>query len=109
MVMFSVDPAVPFKLFDNEATAAPFNGTAVAIPRAVIALTWLIRFASAPSAVSIKLQVSNDNTNWFDLDTSSATAGEARTYSNPVNYQFIRARRESQTGGGNVTVEVTIS
>jgi len=81
----------------------------MAIPRSVLALTWLTVFASAPSAVSVELQVSNDNTNWFTLDTSTATTGEAREFSDPVNYLFIRARKASQTGGGALTVEVILS
>lgn len=106
MPTFLLQPGEPFKLFDNEAGAAPLNGVAVAVPTTLAkVLTWTYSFASAPSAVSIKVQHSVDGVIFTDLDTGTATGGETRTTA--VNDAvFIRGRRESQTGGGNVTLSI---
>ncbi len=68
---------------------------------------WQTIFASAPSAISITLQTALDDVDahYQTVDTSTATAGEARTVT-AVNAKFIRAKLTSITGGSGVTVEV---
>lgn len=99
------------KLFDADATAAPVNGTEYAIPQAHLGktITYTTKFATAPDAVSIKLQGSLNGSDWFDLDESTATAGELTTLTGQYAINFIRARKASQTNGGALTVEVIVS
>jgi hypothetical protein len=97
------------KLFDEDSAAAPVNSTAFAIQSGDKAkvITWRTSFASAPSACSIKLQQSLNGVDFSDLDTSTATAGETRT-TGVTATMFLRARKESQTGGGALTLEVNV-
>jgi hypothetical protein len=103
-----IQPGEPVKLFDANAVAAPVNSATYALPTSLAkVISWSCAYASAPSATNIKLQVSNDGTVWTDLDSSTVTAGEVKT-TNPTNAIFLRARKESQTGGGALTLLVVI-
>jgi hypothetical protein len=68
---------------------------------------WQTIFGTAPSAVSVVLQSarSDADAQYTTIDTSSATAGEARTVTG-VRANFIRAKVSSITGGAGVTVQV---
>jgi hypothetical protein len=68
---------------------------------------WQTSFGSAPSAVSVVLQsaLADSDAQYSTIDTSSATAGEARTVSG-VRGNFLRAKVASITGGSGVTVQV---
>lgn len=106
--MDMITPGVPVKLFDDDSGSVPKNSTVYALPLAMAKLiTWQYTFASAPSAVSLALQMSNDNSVWTDLDTGTATAGETKNAA-VTAAAFIRARIVSQTGGGNQTVTVIL-
>lgn len=109
MAVELISMGVPTKLFDADAAAAPVNGVAYALQDGDKAkvVTWRTFFASAPSACSIKVQQSLNGTDWSDLDTSTATAGETRTTVATATL-FLRARKESQTGGGALTVEINV-
>ncbi len=110
MVMELLSLGVTKKLFDADAVAAPVNGTAYCLPAPPSSKTirWTTKFASAPSAVSVKLQGSLDNSVWFDLDSSTSTAGESKSVTD-IACVFIRAQKASQTDGGALTVEIIIS
>lgn len=77
-----------------------------ALPARTSTLTWQTSFDSAPSGVSITLQVSIDGTNWTTIDTSTATAGEVRTISAPTAAPFVRANVGTNTGDKAVTVTI---
>src|SRR5215813_10964834 len=68
---------------------------------------WQTVFGTAPSAVNIRLQGAIDDVNseYFDLDTSTATAGEARTVNN-VRARFLRVNLVSSTGGASLTAQI---
>lgn len=109
MPTYSLSAGVPEKLFDANSVAAPVNSDIFAIPgKAAKIISWSTSFASAPSAVSIKIQVANDVAGpWLDLDTGTATAGETRNTA-ATSAPFVRARKETQTGGGALTVTVNV-
>lgn len=107
MPTFLVQPGEPFKLFNADSAAAPVNSATAALPTTLAKIiTWVYKFATAPSAATIKLQMSEDGTIWNDLDSGTLTTGETKT-TNPTNANFIRARKDVQTGGGALTVEIT--
>ena len=98
--------------FNN--VAFPSNGTggtALAVPRnrggEGIAMSWFTAYTGGPSAVSIALQVSDDGTTWYQLDTSTVTGGEMKTVTG-VCWRLIRGFLTSRTGGTNITIGVTI-
>lgn len=68
---------------------------------------WQTIFGSAPSAISITLQAAIDDVDahYQTIDTSTNTAGEARTVT-AVNAKFLRAKLTSITGGSGVTVQI---
>jgi len=70
-------------------------------------IRWQTAFGSAPSAVSVVLQsaLTDSDAQYSTIDTSSATAGEARTVTG-VRGNFLRAKVSSITGGSGVTVQV---
>ncbi|MGB6431059.1 MAG: hypothetical protein WBF06_10770, partial [Candidatus Acidiferrales bacterium] len=61
---------------------------------------WQTIFATAPSAVNIQLQgaMADVATEYATLDTSTNTAGEARTVTG-VRAKFLRINVSSATGG----------
>ena len=68
---------------------------------------WQTIFGSAPSAISITLQAAIDDVDghYQTIDTSTNTAGEARTVT-AVNAKFLRAKLTSITGGSGLTVQI---
>lgn len=70
-------------------------------------IRWQTLFGTAPTSVSIILQTAmNDvDAQYATIDTSSATAGEARTVTG-VRGNFIRAKVSAITGGSGVTVQI---
>jgi hypothetical protein len=68
---------------------------------------WQTIFSSAPTAVSIALQaaMADVDAEYATIDTTTATAGEARSVSN-VRARFLRALKTSSTGGGTITVKI---
>ncbi len=112
----------PFSLFPGDvgfsfnAEAFPANGTAGAqfaipepagLPDQGHTVRWLTIFGTAPSAISIVLQgaAADVDSEYFALDTSTATAGEARTVQ-AVRARFLRIKMTSSTGGASLTAKV---
>lgn len=91
------------KFFDavssGVANSAPF-----ATPANASVFTWQVSFGSNPSAVSVLIQGSNDNSSWNTVDTSTSTTGEIRTFTSSA--LFLRARIASITGGSGITVDI---
>ncbi len=70
-------------------------------------IRWQTIYGTAPSAVSIVLQtaMSDSDAQYSTIDTSAATAGEARTITG-VRANFVRAKVSSITGGAGVVVQI---
>ena len=70
-------------------------------------IRWQTIYGTAPTSVSVFLQTAmNDvDAQYATIDTSTATAGEARTVSG-VRGNFIRAKVNTISGGSGVTVQI---
>jgi hypothetical protein len=66
---------------------------------------WQVVTTGGPASISTTLQGSADNTNFYTIDTSTATAGEVRAIvDKPAKY--VRANLGTLTGGTSPTVTV---
>jgi hypothetical protein len=81
-------------------TGLPDGGTAV---------RWQTVFGTAPTAVNMVLQgaINDVDAEYQTLDTTTATAGEARTVAN-VQAKFLRIRFVSSTGGTGLTAKILV-
>jgi hypothetical protein len=81
-------------------TGLPDGGTSV---------RWQTIFGGAPTAVNIVLQgaMSDVDAEYFLIDTTTITGGEARTVAN-VQAKFIRIKFISSTGGSGLTAKVQV-
>ena len=70
-------------------------------------IRWQTLFGTAPTSVNIALQTAmNDvDAQYATIDSSTATAGEARTVTG-VRAKFIRAKVTAISGGSGVTVQI---
>lgn len=70
-------------------------------------IRWQTIFGTAPTSVSVVLQTAmvDADTQYTTVDTSTATAGEARTVTG-VRGNFIRAKVSAITGGSGITVQL---
>jgi hypothetical protein len=102
--------------FSFNAEAFPANGTAgsqFAIPEPAgltdqgHTVRWQTIFGTAPSAISIILQgaAGDVDSEYFTIDTSTTTAGEARTVTG-VRARFLRIKLTSSTGGSSLTAKM---
>jgi hypothetical protein len=68
---------------------------------------WQTIFGSSPSAVNIRLQgaMADVDAEFTDLDTSTATTGEARTIIG-VRARFLRIKKVTSTGGTALTAKL---
>ena len=73
------------------------------------AVRWQTIFGTAPSAVNIVLQgaTADVDSEYFLIDTTTATAGEARTV-NGVQAKFLRIKFISATGGSGLTAKMQV-
>ena len=102
--------------FNNEAfPGVATSGTQFALPSYTglpdggTAVRWQTVFGTAPTAVSIILQgaINDVDAEYQLLDTSTQTAGEARTVAN-VQARFLRVRFVSSTGGSGLTAKILV-
>ena len=102
--------------FSWNAEAFPANGTAGAqfaipepagLPDQGHTVRWQTIFGTPTSAISIVLQgaMADVDAEYFLVDTSTATAGEARTVLG-VRARFLRMKLTSATGGAALTAKV---
>jgi hypothetical protein len=70
-------------------------------------IRWQTTYGSSPSAVNVALQCAmiDSDSEYTSIDSSTSTAGEARTVSG-VRANFVRAKVTSITGGSGVIVQV---
>lgn len=100
---YTLQFGVPSKSLDALAGTTATNGTEYALPgQDGSSITWQSVFSSAPSAVNVVLQLSNDGITYYTVDTSTNTAGEIRTFN--TSARFARARLVSKTDGGTTTI-----
>jgi hypothetical protein len=80
--------------------AQPDTGTSV---------RWQTIFGTAPTAVSLVLQgaMSDVDAEYQTIDTTTATAGEARTVTG-VQAKFLRIKFNSSTGGAGLTAKLMV-
>jgi hypothetical protein len=97
--------------WNNEAfPAANTAGTQFALPEPAgfpdqsRGVRWQTIFGTAPTAVNIRLQgaMADVDAEYADIDTSTATTGEARTVAG-VRARFLRIKLFSATGGAGLT------
>jgi hypothetical protein len=99
--------------FNSEAPAAGQASQQFALPSYAgfpengRTIRWQTIYGTSPSAVSIVLQtaMTDADAQYTTLDTSSATAGEARTVTG-VRGNFVRAKVISITGGSGIIVQI---
>ena len=70
---------------------------------------WQTIFATAPTAVSVSLQgaMADVDAEYETIDTTTNTAGEARTVTG-VNAKFLRIKFTSSTGGTGLTAKLLV-
>ena len=102
--------------FSFNAEAFPGAGTAgsqfaipepAGIPNQGHTVRWQTLFGSAPSAINIRLQgaMADVDAEYQDVDTSTATTGEARTVLG-VRARFLRVKLVTSTGGSGLTAKM---
>jgi hypothetical protein len=70
-------------------------------------IRWQTSYGTNPSAISVVLQTAmiDADAQYATIDTSTNTAGEARTVTG-VRANFLRAKVSSITGGASIIVQV---
>jgi hypothetical protein len=99
--------------FSNETPTGGEAGSQFALPEPSglpnqqHTVRWQAIFGTAPSAVSLSLQgaMADVASEYATMDTSTATAGEARTVTG-VRARFLRVICNSATGGANYTAKI---
>jgi len=100
--------------FNNEAfPGAAQAGAQFALPEPAgivdqsHAVRWQTIFGTAPTAVNLVLQgaMADVDAEYQTFDTTTATAGEARTVTG-VRARFLRIKFTSSTGGAGLTAKI---
>ncbi|HKS80894.1 MAG TPA: hypothetical protein VJR23_05270 [Candidatus Acidoferrales bacterium] len=110
---YSIFPGDVALAFNSEAPAAGTSSQQFALPNYAgnpdngRTIRWQTLFGTAPTAINVALQtaMTDSDAQFTTIDSSTATAGEARTVTG-VRANFIRAKVISITGGSGVTVQV---
>jgi hypothetical protein len=110
---YSIFPGDVALAFNSEAPSAGQASQQFALPSYAgfpengRTISWQTIYGTAPSAISVVLQTAmNDiDAQYATIDTSTATAGEARTVTG-VRGNFIRAKVSSITGGAGIVVQI---
>jgi hypothetical protein len=73
------------------------------------AVRWQTIFGTAPTAVSMALQgaMADVDSEYQTIDTTTNTAGEARTVA-AVQAKFVRIKFTSSTGGSGLTAKLLV-
>jgi hypothetical protein len=102
--------------FNNEAFPGGAQaGSQFAIPSYAgqpdggIVVRWQTLFGTAPTAVNLTLQgaMADIDAEYQTLDTTTNTAGEARTVTG-VQVKFLRIKFNSSTGGSGLTAKLLV-
>ncbi len=72
-------------------------------------MRWQTLFGTAPTAVNLTLQgaMADIDTEYQTLDTTTNTAGEARTVTG-VQVKFLRVKFNSSAGGSGLTAKLLV-
>src|SRR5215470_12099865 len=111
--LFSGD--VGFSFSNETFPGANTSGTQFAIPSFTglpdggTAVRWQTVFGGAPTAVNMVLQgaMSDVDAEYQTIDTTTQTAGEARTVTG-VQARFLRIKFNSSTGGSGLTAKFLV-
>jgi hypothetical protein len=78
-------------------------------PETGFTVRWQTIFGTAPTAVSLVLQgaMSDVDAEYQTIDTTTNTAGEARTAAG-VQAKFLRIKFNSSTGGSGITAKFMV-
>src|SRR5256885_9207119 len=104
------------KSFNNEAfPGAATSGSQFALPSYTglpdsgTAVRWQTVFGTSPTTVNIILQaaINDGDAEYQTIDTTTTTAGEARTVAN-AQARFLPVRFVSSTGGTGLTAKVLV-
>lgn len=102
--------------FNNEAfPGSAQSGSQFALPSFTglddggTAVRWQTIFGTAPTAVSLALQgaMADVDSEYQTIDTTTNTAGEARTVA-AVQAKFLRIKFTSSTGGSGLTAKLLV-
>ena len=113
---FSLSPGDVGFSFNNEAFPGSAQaGSQFAIPGYAgqpdsgTAVRWQTIFGTAPTAVNLVLQgaMADVDAEYQTIDTTTATAGEARTVTG-VQAKFLRIKFVSSTGGTGLTAKLLV-
>lgn len=110
---YAISPGDVGLAFNSEAPGAGQASQQFALPNLAgfpengRTVRWQTIFGTVPTAISVVLQTAmiDADAQYSTIDTSTATAGEARTVTG-VRGNFIRAKVSSITGGAGVIVQV---
>lgn len=110
---YSIFPGDVALAFNSESPAAGQASQQFALPSYAgfpengRTFRWQTIYGTAPTAISVVLQTAmiDADAQYATIDTSSVTAGEARSVSG-VRANFVRAKVSSITGGSGVIVQV---
>jgi hypothetical protein len=110
---YSIFPGDVALAFNSESPTAGQSSQQFALPSYAgfpengRTIRWQTIYGTAPSAVSMVRQTAMIDTDapYSTIDTSAATAGEARTVTG-VRGNFVRAKLSSITGGSGIIVQV---
>ena len=102
--------------FSFNAETFPADGTAgtqfaLPEPSGIVdqghAVRWQTIFGTAPTTVNIRLQgaMADVDAEYADIDTSTATGGEARTVTG-VRARFLRIKKVTSVGGASLTAKI---
>lgn len=102
--------------FNNEAfPGANTSGSQFALPSYTglpdggTSVRWQTVFGTNPTAVNLALQsaINDVDAEYQTIDSSTATAGEARTVAN-VQARFLRVKLVSSTSGSGLTAKILV-
>jgi hypothetical protein len=110
---YSIFPSDVALAFNSESPAASQASQQFALPSYPglpengRTIRWQTIYGTSPSAINVALQTAmiDSDSQYTTIDSSTATAGEARTVTG-VRANFIRAKVASITGGSGVTVQI---
>lgn len=110
---YSIFPGDVALAFNAEAPAAGQGSQQFALPSYAgfpengRTLRWQTSYTSAPTSINVALQtaLSDVDAQYQTIDSSTVTAGEARSVSG-VRANFVRAKVTAIFGGSGVTVQL---
>ena len=108
---FAIYPGDSVAVFNAETPTPPQASQQVAIGNVYgaddVGVSVLIVYASAPSSVTVNIQMSDADVDasYVTVASSTNTAGDSLNL-NTQRHKFVRAQLAAQTGGGAITVRV---